>query len=59
MAAVEFSTALVTTTYLDARLADTKSDIPKATMGMLFGATAINAAVVLGGIIGLAKLLGP
>lgn len=41
-----------------ADLADTKADILKSVMAMLLAAVALNSAVVLGGMIGLAKLLG-
>ena len=43
---------------LDARIEGAKSDVPKSVMGMIIGAIAVNSVVVLGGMIGLAKLLG-
>ncbi|CCG07258.1 Hypothetical phage protein [Pararhodospirillum photometricum DSM 122] len=40
-------------------IAEAKADILKWMVGMIFGAVLINAGVVLGGMLGLAKLLQP
>jgi hypothetical protein len=39
-------------------LAETKADLLKSMFGMLFGAVTVNIIAILGGMFGLAKLLG-
>jgi hypothetical protein len=49
---------LVTRADLKAELAETKADLLKSIVGMLVVAATVNAALVIGAMFGLAKLLG-